>query len=161
MSSKIKMFILMAGVFALIAGTVWSMPKPATATRSVNDLLTAADVTNVAGFTAKLTPKNPGIGAGGDLNFATADKRLILMVQVVNKSQYVGYKSFMKAPLKGIGEEALQGATMPGYPNNLVAFIKGFTCVALTVFGDPNNPGKNMLTIEQAIELAKMIASRM
>lgn len=157
--SRIKMFLLMTAVVALMTSAVWGAAK--TGTQSINNLLTAADVTKVSGFTAKLTPKNPNIGAGGDLNFATADNKLIVMVQVVSKSYYAGYKTFFKAAIKGLGDEAMQGATMPGYPNNQVAFVKGTQCVALTVFGDPNKLGKNMLTIEQTIELAKIIASRM
>ena len=160
---KINMLVMltMLIVFVFIANTVWSAPKPAT--RSVNDLLTAADVVKISGLAgAKLTPKNPKIGAGGDLNFATADKNLILMVQVVPKSQYAGFRQLsFKAALKGIGDEAMEGATIPGYPSNQVVFTKGMTCVALTVFGDPNKPGKNVLTIAQTIELAKIIASRM
>jgi hypothetical protein len=160
MMKKIKMLVFLMMVFVFITGAVWSAPK--TATRSVNELLSAADVIKVSGLTgAKLIPKNPGIGAGGALNFATADRKLIVMVQVENKSQYIGYKKyFFKAAVKGLGDEAMQGATVPNSPSNLVAFTKGTNCVALTVFGDQNNPGKNMLTIEQTIELAKIIVSR-
>ena len=55
----------------------------------------------------------------------------------------------------------MQGATLQGLPNNIVVFTKGFSCVALTVFGNPAKLGTNMLTATQTIELAKIIAGRM
>jgi hypothetical protein len=102
-------------------------------------------------------------GAGGDLNFATADDKLIVMIQVVGKSNYPGYKKyFFKADIKGLGEEAMEGTTIPGQVSNLVAFTKGTECVALTAFGDAASGGKkNMLTVAQLTGLAKLIASRM
>lgn len=158
--SKIKMIFLILGVFALITSSVWSTPRKVTNA----DLLTAADIVKVTGLAgAKLTPKNPSIGAGGDLNFATADNKLIVMVQVVNKRDYEGFKKYdvKVTAIKGLGDQAMQGATSTYTPPNQVVFTKGNTCVALMVFGDSKNIGKNMLTIEQTIELAKIIVSRM
>lgn len=157
---KMKMLVFLMMVFALITSSVWSAPRKVTKA----DLLTAADITKVSGLTgAKLTPKNPQIGAGGDLNFATADNKLIVMVQVVNKRDYVGYQKYdvKVTVIKGLGDQAMQGATSTYTPPNQVVFTKGHTCIALTVFGDPQNVGKNMLTIEQTVELAKIVASRM
>jgi hypothetical protein len=158
--SKIKMIILMMAVFVFVTGSVWSAPRKVTKA----DLLTAADVTKVSGLTgAKLIAKNPAIGAGGDLNFATSDNKLIVMVQVVHIRNYAGYKQIAVKPvaIKGLGDQAIQGATSAYTPPNQVVYTKGNTCVALTVFGDPKNIGKNMLTMEQTIELAKIIAARM
>lgn len=136
------------------------------ATKSYNDYLTAADIEKVSGLTGvELIPRNPKIGAGGTLNFATTngDTNLIVMVQVVSKSYYEGYKEVCKenSGIKGLGDQAMRGATISNYPENLVAFTKGNTCIALTVFGNMKDIGKNMLTIEQTTELAKIIASRL
>lgn len=158
--SKTKMLILLMVVFIFITGSVWSAPRKVTKA----DLLTAADVIKVSGLTgAKLIPKNPKIGAGGDLNFATSENKMILMVQVVNKRDFVGYQKYdvKVTAIKGLGDQAMQGATSTYTPPNQVVFTKGDTCIALTVFGDPKNIGKNILTIEQTIQLAKIIDSRM
>jgi hypothetical protein len=132
--------------------------------KSYNDYLTAADIEKVSGITGvKLVPKDPSTGAGGNLNFAAADDNLIVMVQIVSKSYYEGFKEVCKenSEIKGLGDQAISGATFPGYPENMVAFTKGNTCIALVVFGNMKEIGKNMLTIEQTSELAKIISSRL
>jgi hypothetical protein len=157
---KMKMLVLLMMVFVFVTGSVWSAPRKVTKA----DLLTAADITKVSGLAgAKLVPKNPSKGAGGDLNFATSEDKMIVMVQVVNKRDYVGYQKIdvKVTAIKGLGDQAMQGATSTYTPPNQVVFTKGNTCIALTVFGDPKDFGKNMLTIEQTIELAKIIISRM
>jgi hypothetical protein len=134
------------------------------ASTSYNDYLTAADIEKVSGITGvKLVPKDPSKGAGGNLNFAAADDNLIVMVQIVSKSYYEGFKEVCKenSEIKGLGDQAMSGATFPGYPENMVAFTKGNTCIALVVFGNMKEIGKNMLTIEQTSELAKIISSRL
>jgi hypothetical protein len=134
------------------------------ATKSYNDYLTATDIEKVAGMTGvKLIQKDPARGAGGHLNFAASDDNLIVMIQFVDKSHYEGYKMVCKenTGIKGLGDQAMMGATIPGYPENMVAFTKGNNCIALTVFGNMKETGTNMLTIEQTTELAKVIASRM
>lgn len=126
--------------------------------------LKAGDIEKVTGLKGvKSIDRNPSIGAGGDLNFTTADGKLIVMIQVVSKSQYAGYKQyFFKSDIKGIGEQAMEGTTVAGMPSNLVAFTKGIQCVALTAFGDQASDGrKNMLTQDQMKALARTIASRM
>lgn len=156
--TKILVFLMM--VFVFVVGSIWCAPRKVTKA----DLLTAADVIKVSGLTgAKLIAKNPSTGAGGDLNFATSDNKLIVMIQVVHIRNYAGYKQITIKPvaIKGLGDQAMQGATSAYTLPNQVAFTKGNTCVALTVFGDTKNIGKNMLTMEQTIELAKIIAARM
>jgi len=129
-----------------------------------DNYLKASDIEKAAGLKGvKLVAKGALSGAGGDLNFATADNKLIVMIQVVGSSQYVGYKKyFFKADIKGVGDQAMEGATIAGLPSNVVAFTKGAECVALTTFGNPAGDGKkNMLTVSQMTALAKTIASRM
>ncbi|MGA9293282.1 MAG: hypothetical protein WBV81_11830 [Ignavibacteriaceae bacterium] len=59
---------------------------------SYNNYLTASDIEKITGIKAvKLIPKNPKIGAGGDLNFSTNDDKLIVMVQLVNQNNYPSY----------------------------------------------------------------------
>jgi hypothetical protein len=56
------------------------------------------------------------------------------MVQIVSKSYYEGFKEVCKenSEIKGLGDQAMRGATFPGYPENMVAFTKGNTCIALS-----------------------------
>jgi len=156
---RMKKALLLAMVFVFVASAAWGAPRKVT----IESYLTAADIQNVSGLKGvKSIPKTPNIGAGGDLNFTTGDNNLIVMVQVVAKSQYAGYKQmFFKAAVQGLGEEEMHGATVKGGAANLVAFTKGVNCIALTVFANPKDFSKNMLTIEQTIKLAKIIVTRM
>jgi hypothetical protein len=132
--------------------------------KSYNDYLNATDIEKVTGMTGvKLIKKDGSKGAGGHLNFAASDDNLIVMIQFVHVSQYEGFKLLCKeiSEIKGLGDQALRGSTIISYPENVVAFTKGNTCIALLAFGDMNDLGKNMLTIEQTTELAKIIASRL
>jgi hypothetical protein len=126
--------------------------------------LTAPDVERVSGRVGiKYIDRDPTVGAGGDLNFATRDDQTALMVQIVDKSYYAGFKeSYFKSAQAGIGDEAFVGALVTGSPPNLVVFLKGDKCVALTAFGDLNaDTPTNLLTTDQLIALAKIIDSRM
>jgi hypothetical protein len=109
----------------------------------------------------KLIPRMSKSGAGGDLNFTDATGELILMVQITSKSQFEGYKKmYAKSAVSAVGEQAIQGAVMQGFPDGILVFTKGVNCVALTSFGDFLKK-TNYLTMEQLIELGKIIASRM
>ena len=148
--------ILCLGLFLLLAVTAFAGPY--------DSYLKASDIEKATGMKGvKFVERMAKKGAGGDLNFATAEGKLIVMVQVVDKNNYGGYKQLcFKSDIKGIGDQAMEGATISGAPSNLLAFTKGTQCVALTAFADPFNFGKkNMLTIAQLTDLAKTIASRM
>lgn len=125
--------------------------------------LTAADVQKTAGLPGiKSIPANPSIGAGGDLNFATADGQVVLMVQVVGADNYAKFvKMYSKGPVSGIGKEAIKGATVPGQGPNFIAFTKGAHCVTLTVFADWENGGALYMPFDKLEALAKLVASRM
>lgn len=124
--------------------------------------LTGADIEKVAGMKGvKLIPRGSVSGAGGDLNFADASGELILMVQTTDAKNYAGFKSkYAKTPVSGVGDEAIQGAVMPGLPPNLLAFRKGAQCVVLTAFADFVK-NRVYLTMDQLTELGKLITSRM
>jgi hypothetical protein len=129
-----------------------------------DNYLKADDIEKVTGLKGvKSMDKNTSVGAGGDLNFTTADGKLILMIQVEDKGQYAGYKKYyFKSDIKGIGEQAMEGASFPKMPSNLIAFTKGGKCVTLATFVDMASGGKkHMLTISQMTTLAITVASRM
>jgi hypothetical protein len=124
--------------------------------------LTAADVEKVTGMKGvRLVPRGSAAGAGGDLNFADDAGELLLMVQFADAKNFAGFKNkYGKGAVSGVGDQAIQGGSMPGMPDNLLAFTKGTHCVVLTAFGDFVNK-KVYLTIEQLASLGKVIASRL
>ncbi len=124
--------------------------------------LTGADVEKIAGMKGiKLIPRGAVAAAAGDLNFADASGELILMVQFADAKNFGGFKNrYAKGAVSGVGSEAVQGAAMPGLPDNLLAFTKGSRCVVLTSFGDFIKK-KVYLTVDQLTALGKLIASRL
>jgi hypothetical protein len=124
--------------------------------------LTGADIEKAIGMKGvKLIPRGTAAGAGGDLNFVDASGELILMIQFTDAKNFGGFKSkYSKETVSGIGDQAIQGAAMPGMPDNLLAFTKGTHCVVLTAFGDFVKK-KIYLTVDQLFTLGKLIASRL
>ncbi len=133
-----------------------------TPTNSFENLLTASDIEKISGLKGvKFVARNPKIGAGGDLNFSTNGDKLIVMIQIVDQSNYEGYKKYyFKSAVSGLGQDAMRGATLAGLPDNQVAFKKGNKCIALTSFMNMESMKSNMLSPEQMIALAKIIDSR-
>jgi hypothetical protein len=83
------------------------------------------------------------------------------MVQFAGTGNFAGFKNkYGKAPVSGVGDQAVQGASMPGMPDNLLAFTRGTHCVVLTAFGDFVSH-KVYLTVDQLTALGKVIASRL
>src|SRR5208337_3539163 len=112
-------------VFTLLvssASTVQSQTKPASGAQ----YLTVQDVEKITGLHGvKLVPPDPSKGAGGDLNFANKDGKLILMVQrMLNSdmlySQTKKMKEAFKEDIQGVGDAAFIGP--PGNYPYFVAF---------------------------------------
>ena len=124
--------------------------------------LTAADVEKATGMKAvRLVPRGSVGGAGGDLNFSSASGELVLMVQFTDAKNFDSFqKRYGKGAVTGIGDKAVQGAALPGMPDNLLVFTKGTHCVVLTAFGDFIKK-KVYLDIGQLTALGRLIASRM
>jgi hypothetical protein len=123
--------------------------------------LTAADVEKVTGMKGvKAIARGSVSAAGGDLNFADAAGELILMVQFTDAKKFAGFKTkYASSAVPGVGDQAVQGAVMPGMPDNLLAFTKGAQCVVLTAFADFTT-NRVYLKIDQLSALGKLIASR-
>jgi hypothetical protein len=124
--------------------------------------LTGADVEKISGLKGvTLVPRGSAAGAGGDLNFTDGSGELVLMVQFADAKNFAGFKTkYAKGAVSGIGDQAIQGGSMPGMADNLLAFTKGAHCVVLTAFGDFVNK-KVYLTMDQLTSLAKLITSRL
>jgi len=124
--------------------------------------LTAADVEKAAGMKGvRLVPRGSVAGAGGDLNFADASGELIVMVQFTEAKNFDSFqKRYGKVSVSGVGDQAVQGAGMPGMPDNLLVFTKGAHCVVLTAFADFVKK-KVYLNMDQLTALGKLISSRL
>lgn len=97
--------------FPLVALPLAALPLAAmTANRAhAANELTVADVEAVSGLTGvALVAKQAIPGAGGDLNFVRADRKLLLIVNIADASNYTEAKrQFDKITLvPGIGDEA-------------------------------------------------------
>jgi len=124
--------------------------------------LTVQDVEKITGLHGvKLVPPNPSKGAGGDLNFADKDGKLILMVQrMLNSdmlySQTKKMKEAFKEDIQGVGDAAFIGP--PGNYPYFVAFKKGKGSGTVSTFlGDTGT----LLTIDQVKKVAQQIAAGM
>lgn len=135
---------------------------PVSAAPDFSKYLTVADVEKVSGISGiKLVPKDPGIGAGGDLNFATADGKLVLMAGFHDASMYKKYSSDMiYSAVKGIGEEGFVG---PKQGNHyILIFRKAQHTIALnSFFKFDGKPGDTMLTMDQLKQVAKLVEGRL
>ncbi len=148
-------------VWAVLVCVILGQALPAAAQGAYDKYLSAADVEKASGKGVRLIPRGSAAGAGGDLNFADDSGEPILMVQFADAKNFAGVKAkYGKGAVPGVGDQAIEGGSMPGMPDNLVAFTKGTHCVVLTAFGD--FVGKKLyLTIDQLTSLAKVIASRL
>jgi hypothetical protein len=127
-------------------------------------LLKANDVEKVLGIQKiQLVPKNPQIGAGGDLNFALEDKTLILMVSVQKASLYNEWKNqegFFHAEVSDIGDEAFEGPSFGNYRYILI-FRKGKKAISLSSFFNMKAGGEPFISQEKLREIAKTVISRL
>jgi hypothetical protein len=128
-------------------------------------LLTAADVSKVTGLPGvQLVPRNPSKGAGGDLNFALPNGKLILMVAFLDTNAYnqsKAQKDVYGGDVKGVGDEAFIGKVMG--TDSILYFLKGARGAALSSFinTDKGWPGSPYVSQPQLRQLAALILSRM
>ncbi|MDP1809020.1 MAG: hypothetical protein Q8L35_05720 [Actinomycetota bacterium] len=137
--------------------------KPATsAGLDKKKLLTVADVTKVTGIQGvKIVDKDPSKGAGGDLNFATPDgKMLLLLVVTEDANAFAEWKRISVAPISGVGDEAVSGPK--GVPEPYNVYVRSNNrFFSLASFLDSQGQMKPLLTIAQLTELAKIVVSRL
>lgn len=120
-----------------------SQTVPVPAVPDYSNYLTIADVEKVSGISGiKLVPKNPSIGAGGDLNFATADEKLVVMAGFHGASMYQKYSPEMiHSTLKGFGEEAFIDRSKE--PATFLSFAKiSIRLRSIVISNLTENPGK-------------------
>jgi hypothetical protein len=124
------------------------------------DLLTIADVQSVSGLAlVESVAKKSQPGAGGDLNFVTGGRKLVLTVGIHNESIFPTWKRmFARDVVVGIGDEAFTGPREGAQPY-VFYFRKGGKAVSLSSHFDKS--GKPLLTVAKLTRLAGIAASRL
>ena len=145
-------------ILVLSASTVFSQTKAASGAQ----YLTVQDVEKITGLHGvKLVPPDASKGAGGDLNFADKDGKLILKV---NRNLYSdmlytqtkNMKDTVKEDIKGVGDAAFIGP--PGNFPYFLAFKKGKGSATASSFLGFTGP---LLTIDQLKKVAQLVAAGM
>ena len=135
--------------------------------------LTVADVEKVTGMKG-IQQVGPGAvpGAGGGLNFASADKHMVVMVNFGTADLYrharaqtemkVGGQTIpmplFHAEVKGVGDEAFDSP--PGATQYVLYARKGNQAISVTTYLRLGNP-KPVLTMDQLKGIASIVLSRM
>ena len=145
-------------LFVMSASMVFSQTKPAPGAQ----YLTVQDVEKITGLRGvKLVPRDPSKGAGGDLNFANKDGKLILMVNRnlssdMLYSQTKNMKGAVKEDIQGVGDAAFTGPA--GALQYFVSFKKGKGSGTVATFSGDT---AMLLTIDQVKKVAQQIAAGM
>jgi hypothetical protein len=130
-------------------------------TQAADPRLTVADVEKVSGLSGvKLVPPDPSKGAGGDLNFAGPEGKLLLMVRFANATLYDSVKkgSTFHALVPGVGDEAFDA---PPGPSQYVLYVKeGAKAMSITAYASTTKPYGPRLTMDQLKAIATIILSR-
>lgn len=130
--------------------------------------VTVADVEQVTGLKGiQLLAPGSAVGAGSGLNFATADKKMVLMVNFGPAALYSRAKAqkeyhgmplpLFHADVAGIGDEAFDSP--PGQFQYVLYMRKGNNAASFTAYATGAN--KATLTMEQLKAIARIAASRM
>ena len=151
---RINMYKLLIALSALIF--LISLPVHAADVLSVEDLEKVSHLQNL-----KLVPKDPAKGAGGDLNFADTDNKLVAMIMIQDVSMYDFWeKQFGRNanPVPDLGDKGFQ--TKPGAFISYIVFKKGKQAIWIQSMGWGKNGAPNF-TDNQLRELAKSADARL
>ena len=137
---------------------VFSQSKPASGAQ----YLTVQDIEKITGLHGvKLVPRDPSKGAGGDLNFADKDGKLILMVnRMLNSdmlySQTKNMKGSVEADISGVGDAAFTGPA--GNLQYFISFKKGKGSCSVATFLSFTG---TLLPMDQVKKVAQLVAAGM
>jgi hypothetical protein len=151
-------------MFMLVTIVVWAQTGRTT-NPAYAKILTAADVAKVTGLPGVvLVPPDPHKGAGGDLNFALPNGKMILLVSFLDTNGYNQSKQMQGVyggDVKGVGDQAFIGKVMG--MESILYFMKGARGAALSSFIDTDHgwPGKPYVSQTQLRQLAALMISRM
>jgi hypothetical protein len=154
----------MALMFMLVTTLAWAQTG-VTVNPAYAKILTAADVSKVTGLSGVvLVPRDPHKGAGGDLNFALPNGKMILLVTFLDTKNYNDSKAMKDVyggEVKGVGDQAFIGKVMG--MESILYFLKGGRGAALSSFIDTDHgwPGKPYVSQPQLRQLAALMLTRM
>ena len=157
------------------AGAATSVPDSATAdaketttvsasSSDASDLLTIADVEKVSGLTGIKTVERASVaGAGGDVNFVTAEGKLVLIATSYDGAGFDALKDTpnYREPLSGLGDAAFVGPAKDIVETLYEVGVKkgDHGALLVTFFKSPSK--ETMLTMGQLKELAGIVESRL
>jgi len=146
-------------------GTDVGAPNAAGGTVDPGALLTPADVEAVSGLAdLKVVAYDPAIGAGGDVNIATADGRLVAMLVVEGLETWDAWltdgNTVSEPVTPPVGDESFIGPN-PDVSSSvyIFGFRKGDVAIVIDTYFDAN--GEVILSIDQLREIAEIIAARL
>ena len=128
-------------------------------------LLTPADVEGVSGLSGlKVVAYDPAVGAGGDVNIATADGQLVAMLVVEGPETWGAWLTdgytVAESVTPPVGDEAFIGPNPDTSPTIYIfGFRKGDIAVVLDTYFDAN--GETVLSVEQLRQLAEVVEGRL
>jgi hypothetical protein len=128
------------------------------------NLLSMAELSDLTGIKGiKMVPTDSLLDAKGELNFATNDSTLILVVDYLTPDEFISYKEqsdYIESPVSGIGDEAYSAPAGP--LQYVLLFRKGDHSFLLSSFLNPDsNWVEPFLNMEQLAKLATMIVARL
>ena len=150
---------------APVEGTDVGAPNAAGGTVDPEVLLTPADVETVSGMSGlEAVPYDPAVGAGGDVNIATADGQLVAMLVVEGPETWDAWltdgTTVGEPVTPPVGDEAFTG---PNPDVSSVTYVYGFrkgeVAIVIDTFFDSN--GEVVLSVDQLRELAEIVAGRL
>lgn len=147
------------------AGVDTGAPNAAAGTADPTSLLTPADVEAVSGLSGlKVVDYDPAVGAGGDVNIATADGQLVVMLVVEGPETWDAWLTdgytVAEPVTPPVGEESFIGPNPDTSPVLYTfGFRQGDIAIVLDTYLDTN--GETILSLEQLRELAEIIAGRL
>ena len=126
------------------------------------NVLTTTDIEKVSGMSGiKLVDKGSISGAGGNLNFATADGKMYAMLVLTDMDifdQWKARENYTFKQLSNIGDEAYSA---PGGGMQFIVFFrKGKSVGSVSSFINLET-GHPYLSVEQLSDLARMVVNRM
>lgn len=137
-------------------------PKKVEDIPGAGELLTVKDVEQVSALAGiKLVPRDPKIGAGGHLNFATADGKLLTMLVIADMDIFNQWKTgpnYVQQAVTGVGDEAYLAPK--GRDPYIIFFRKGNKVASISSFLNETT-AKPYFSIAQLTELAKIVVPRM
>jgi len=163
-SKWVAMSAIVIIMIMLVTTVAWAQTV-GTTNPAYAKILTAADVAKVTGLSGVvLVPPDVHKGAGGDLNFALPNGKMILLVTFLDTKNYNQSKQMQGVyggDVKGVGDQAFIGKVMG--MESILYFMKGARGVALSSFIDTDHgwPGKPYVSQPQLRQLAALMISRM